>query len=191
MPEYRRAYQPGGTFFFTVVTADRARIIATAEAIRILREAFSVTRERWLFTVNAAVILPDHLHTIWTLPEGEANFSIRWAFLKKTFTKAWLAAGGNERATSESKKLDRRRGVWQRRFWEHMIRDELDLERHCDYIHYNPVRHGLVNCPHAWPYSTFKRFVNEGFYAQDWSCTCNDRRVEAPSFDELVDTAIE
>ncbi len=191
MPDYRRAFQPGGTFFFTVVTAERVRFLATDRSVNLLDDAITATTARWPFNVEASVTLPDHLHTIWTLPKGDADFSTRWAFLKKTFTKAWIAEGGCESAVSESKAGDRRRGVWQRRFWEHMIRDEWDFERHCDYIHYNPVRHGLARCPHGWKASSFERFVREGFYASDWGCVCRGRSAHAPQFDDISETAVE
>ncbi len=191
MPEYRRMYQPGGTFFFTVVTADRTPFLADASAVRLLRRAIHATGQRWPFTVDALVVLPDHLHTMWTLPDGDVDFSTRWAYLKKTFTKAWLASHGEEQPVSDSKQRARRRGVWQRRFWEHTIRDETDFERHCDYIHYNPVRHGLAACPHTWAFSTFRHYVRRGFYDPQWVCVCNGRCVNPPRFEELATTARE
>ncbi len=191
MPDYRRAYQPGGTYFFTVVTAGRAKILASPLSVTLLRESIAATRQRWPFEITALVVLPDHLHTIWTLPDNDTDFSTRWAFLKKTFTTRWLARGGEERPVSESKREDRRRGVWQRRFWEHLIRDEADLEQHCDYIHYNPVRHELVACPHSWPYSSFSRCVEQRLYEHDWLCACSGRTLAAPSFDDLSATAAE
>jgi putative transposase len=191
MPEYRRAFLPGGTFFFTFVTAGRAPILATPEARVCLRTALQQTAARWPFAIRAIVLLPDHLHTIWTLPDGDADFSRRWAFLKKQFTRGWLAAGGAEQATSHSRRRNRRRGVWQRRFWEHTIRDEVDFIRHCDYIHYNPVKHGRAECPHAWPYSSFPRFVSENKYAADWQCVCRGRAVGPLRFDDLAAKAME
>jgi putative transposase len=101
------------------------------------------------------VLLPDHLHSLWALPPGDARYSMRWAWTKKEFTKRWLAAGGRERPVSNSRRARHRREVWQPRFWEHTIRDEHDLERHFDYIHYNPVKHSLVTSPRHWPFSTF------------------------------------
>jgi len=125
------------------------------------------------FTIVALVLLPDHLHTIWTLPEEDADFSTRWSILKTCFTLAWLAAGGGEGAISSSRRRNRRRGVWQRRFWEHRIRDQDDFNRHLNYIHYNPVKHGLARCPHAWPHSTFGKWVKRGAYRTDWCCGCH------------------
>jgi putative transposase len=191
MLEYRRAFAPGGTFFFTVVTYDRAPILCTPLARDILRGAIARTRERRPFTLDAIVLLPDHLHAICTLPEDDADFSTRWAMIKREFSANWLAAGGHEGATAAPDLHDRRRGVWQRRFWEHTIRDERDFERHIDYIHYNPVKHGLVPCPHAWQHSSFERWVRERAYDADWQCACNGRSAKAPSFDDLDTTAME
>jgi len=191
MPDYRRAFAPGGTFFFTVVTANRAPILCTRVAIPLLRSAFAETQRRWPFTIDAIVILPDHLHAIWTLPKDDRDFSIRWAFLKKTFTQAWLEASGEEQPTSESNRRHRRRGVWQRKFWEHTIRDEGDFGRHFDYIHFNPVRHEWATCPHKWPHSSFRQWVKKGAYEWRWNCVCGRRRVRGPSFDAIAKTAME
>ncbi len=184
MPQYRRAHEPGGTFFFTVVTEQRVPLFRAAHARASLREAIAAARQRWPFDVDAMVLLPDHLHTVWSLPKGDADFSTRWSFLKRRFTQAWLAAGGRERPRSASRRRNRRRGVWQRRFWEHAIRNEDDYARHCDYIHYNPVKHGLVACPHEWPFSSFARFVEQGVYDSSWQCACKNR-VVPPTFDDL------
>ena len=144
MPNYRRVYVPGGMFFFTLVTQGRVPILTDPDARGHLRRAFVDCRSRWPFRIEAIVLVPDHLHAIWSLPRGDTDYSIRWAWIKKEFTKSWVAEGGVEEAVSDSRRRNRRRGVWQRRFWEHSIQDEDDLERHCDYIHYNPVKHGLV-----------------------------------------------
>jgi len=191
MPEYRRAFLPGGTFFFTLVTERRARILCTPLARPILRNALTLAQQRWPFEIRAIVLMPDHLHTLWTLPERDPDFSVRLAFVKKEFTKAWLAGGGAEQAISSSRSQNRRRGVWQRRFWEHTIRDEQDFTRHCDYIHHNPVKHGLATCPHAWVYSSFDRFVRERVYDVAWHCVCNGRADKPPDFSDLDATAME
>ena len=191
MPEYRRAFVPGGTFFFTVVTERRETLFRDHRARVLLGNAFRATRDRWAFTVDAIVLLPDHLHTIWTLPDHDPDFSTRWSFLKRTFTKAWVTEGGREQVISDSRKRNRRRGVWQRRFWEHTIRDATDFERHCDYIHYNPVKHGLAVCPHTWPYSSFRRFVRDGIYDDAWLCSCSGHAVKTPAFTDIADTAVE
>jgi putative transposase len=168
VPNYRRAFVPGGTFFFTVVTQGRATFLCDDMARSFLSEAIRRCRQRWPFSVDAIVLLPEHLHTIWTLPPGDSNYPARWGWIKKEFTKLWLASDGVEEPQSGSRSRNRRRGVWQRRYWEHAIRDEEDVERHFDYIHYNPVKHGLVDSPRDWPYSSFHRWVKEGVYEPNW-----------------------
>jgi putative transposase len=189
MSDYRRAHIPGGTFFFTLVTENRAPILCGQLARTELRRAFRTCRERWPFAVDALVLLPDHMHTIWSFPPGDADFSRRLAFIKKEFTKRWLLAGGTEQPRTESRRRHGRRGVWQRRFWEHAIRDGDDLMRHVEYIHHNPVKHGLVTCPHAWPYSTFHRWVRTGAYPSDWACTCNGASPRSAHHPNTVRTA--
>jgi putative transposase len=185
MPNYRRAFRPGGTFFFTLVTYRRARFLCDDLARAMLRRAIDACRAVAPFDVDAFVLLPDHLHAMWTLPEGDADFSTRWSRIKKRFTDQWLAAGGCEGAVSGSRRHNRRRGVWQRRFWEHMIRDEADRERHLNYIHYNPIKHGLAPCAHAWPWSSFHRLVREGTYVPTWCCACDRAPVRMPDFGGL------
>jgi putative transposase len=187
VPNYRRAYIPGGSFFFTLATAGRRPILTTESARDGLRRALQSARDRWPFRVQAIVLLPDHLHAIWTLPQADADFSRRWAWVKKEFTKAWLALGEAETEVSPSQRKDRRRGVWQRRFWEHTLSDEYDFERRCDYIHYNPVKHGLVRCPRDWLYSSFARFVKSGDYEPDWGCSEHPQ----PDFADLDASALE
>jgi len=191
VPNYRRAYLPGGTFFFTLVTYNRARFLCDEQARTVLRTCLATCRQRHPFTIDAMVLLPDHLHALWTLPEGDGNFSTRFAVLKKSFTELWLRLGGWEGVTSASRQRHRRRGVWQRRFWEHTIRDQNDLNNHLDYIHYNPVKHELAVCPHEWPYSTFKQWVKKADYAPDWCCGCDGRLAKPPSFDGLDVAAME
>ena len=169
MPNYRRARVPGGCFFFTQVTDRRAPLFHDAAARTLLGSVFRRCRARWPFAVTAIVLLPDHLHAIWTLPPGDGDFSTRWAWLKKEFTKAWLAVGGAEQAISPGRRRERLRGVWQPRFWEHTIRDEDDFEQHFDYVHYNPVKHGLVRSPGEWPWSSFHRWVRLGVYPPNWA----------------------
>lgn len=185
MSDYRRAYSPGGTFFFTVVTHDRQPLLCGEDARRHLRSIMQECQRTWPFDIQALVLLPDHLHTIWTLPQDDSNFSRRWGWIKKTFTQRWLACGHEAADVSESKARRHRRGVWQVRFWEHQLRDEQDTKAHFDYIHYNPVRHGLATCPHRWPYSTFHKWVEKGTYPADWSCGCEGRVAKPPTFDRL------
>jgi putative transposase len=125
------------------------------------------------------------------LPDGEADFSVRFAVFKRSFTMRWLATERWEEKISTSRQRNRRRGVWQRRFWEHVIRDQDDLNNHLNYIHCNPVKHGLASCPHAWPYSTFSRWVEKGAYAADWCCACGSRKLIPPRFDGLDEMMME
>jgi putative transposase len=164
MTNYRRNFVPGGNFFFTVNLADR-RSRLLIEHIEPLRAAFRYARQRHPFAIEAIVILPDHLHTIWTLLEGDADFALRWRLIKSAFSRA-LPRG--ERI-SESRITKNERGVWQRRYWEHTLRDEGDFARHVDYIHFNPVKHGHVNHVQDWPHSSFLRMVRLGIYPTDWA----------------------
>ena len=168
MPDYRRAKLAGGTFFFTVVTFNRLPILTGEMARKLLHDAWVDTRDRFPFQTEAVVLLPDHLHTIWTLPEGDANFSVRWKEIKRLFTKGYLQQIGPGEHRNESRQKRGEAAVWQRRFWEHTLRDETDLNRHLDYIHYNPVKHGLVKKAVDWPWSSFHRYVQMGFYTLDW-----------------------
>jgi putative transposase len=173
MPQYIRAFVPGGTFFFTVTLLERRRKLLI-EHIDDLRAVFKAARQRRPFNVEAIVILPDHLHCIWILPAGVAAFSIRWHDIKARFA-AQISKG--ERLSARRVKKGER-GIWQRRFWEHVIRDEGDYERHIDYIHYNPVKHGHVTKVADWPYSSFHRYVESGIYQHDWAANDNIRRLE-------------
>ena len=173
MPQYIRAFVPGGTFFFTVTLLERRRKLLT-EHIDDLRASFIAARQRRPFTVEAIVILPDHLHCIWTLPPGDADFSTRWHDIKARF--AAQIPRGERLAARRLKKGER--GIWQRRFWEHAIRDEGDYERHVDYIHYNPVKHGYAMRVADWPYSSFHRYVRSGIYNLEWAADDNVRCIE-------------
>jgi putative transposase len=170
MPNYRRTHVVGGSYFFTIVTYKRADILLSELARTTLRTSIKECQERAPFQVDAFVLLGDHLHTIWTLPEGDSNYSFRWSFIKKEFSKCYLVGGGEEQKLSDSRAMQFERSIWQRRFWEHMLRDEQDFERHVDYIHYNPVKHGLVKCPKDYQYSTFHRYVQRGVYPLEWGC---------------------
>ena len=189
MPNYRRAFQPGGTFFLTLVTERRAPIFADDAARTLLHDAINQCRKFHPFALDAIVLLHDHLHVLITLPDGDANFSRRITHIKTPFTQKFLASGGGEQARSASRVRQRSRGIWQRRFWEHTIGDKTDRIRHLDYIHYNPVKHGYVKCPHAWPHSSFHRFAEEGYYERDWCCQCGGRVVREMRFDEIAISA--
>jgi len=186
MPEYRRPFVPGATLFFTVVTHDR-RPILTGRAIDFLRTAFCEERDHHPFEIDAIAILPNHLHTIWTLPQEDSRFSMRWSTIKGRFTDLFLSTGGSESTRSASRRRRGERGVWQRRFWDHVIRDERDYERHMDYIHYNPVKHELARCPHKWAHSSFAKWVREGTYDDDWNCVCEGRSIRPPDFSDIED----
>jgi putative transposase len=146
----------------------RYPFFAKEEARTLLGTVVREVQKEMPFKTVAIVLLPDHLHAIWTLPPDDADFSTRWKEIKSRFTERWLAQGGKEMPVTPSQKHRGNRGIWQRRFIEHLIRDENDLERHCDYIHYNPVKHGYVLQPADWPYCSFHRFVALGQYEADW-----------------------
>jgi putative transposase len=171
MSDYRRWYVPGGTYFFTLVTYERHPLFESPMARSILGEVMRDLRDEMRFETIAIVLLPDHLHTIWTLPPGDDNYSIRWKKLKGNFTRRWLKAGGREMPLTASRKRRGERGIWQRRFWEHTELDEDELHAHLDYIHYNPVKHGYVQHPWDWEYSSFRRYVGLGQYDDDWGAT--------------------
>jgi len=163
MTNYRRNRVPGGTFFFTVVIAER-NLDLLVRQIDHLKAALLDERQRTPFFNLGLVVLPDHLHAVWRLPEGETDYSNRWRRIKAGFSRA-LPAG--ERV-SASRAAKGERGIWQRRFWEHTVRDEEDLQRHLDYLHFNPVKHGLVSRVADWPHSTFHEYVRRGVYTPDW-----------------------
>ena len=163
MRRYTRAFAPGGTFFFTVAIADRSLTLLT-DHIDPLREAMRTVRDRHPFQIDAIVVLPEHLHAIWTLPPGDADYPTRWTLIKAGFSRRLPKI---ERISASRVKKGER-GVWQRRYWEHQIRDEIDYARHVDYIHYNPVKHGHVKSPLDWPHSSVHRFVRDGCIPPDW-----------------------
>lgn len=166
MSDYRRSKIAGGTYFFTVVTHER-RSILTTETVRIaLREAIQQARTTLPFQIDAWVLLPDHLHCIWTLPQGDANFSARWAIIKRRVSGDCAAMANVPQSGFKHRRNER--AFWQRRFWEHQVQDDDDLVKHLDYIHWNPVKHGLVKVVKDWPYSSFHKFVAQGAYPGDW-----------------------
>ena len=184
MPEYRRYYVPGGTYFFTCVTHHRWPILATRLGRRCLREALSVVQRRYPFQIVAIVLIPDHWHTVWTLPHGDDQYSLRWRRIKGEFTQRWLAAGGGERFQSSSRQAHGMRGVWQKGYWEHTVRDEDDLERCVDYIHWNPRKHQLVPRVCDWRWSSFHRYVAQGAYDLCWGGTDPTPGWNAPEWGE-------
>jgi putative transposase len=159
---YRRNFVPGGTFFFTVALADR-KSVRLIEHISVLRSAFRKARSERPFDIDAIVILPDHLHAILTLPQGDADFSHRWRRIKTLFTHRVLYSGESIGSRDKTGRI-----LWQRRFWEHTISDETDFSRHVDYIHFNPTKHCLVANPSDWPHSSLHRFIRNGIVPADW-----------------------
>ena len=157
MPRYRRLYVPGGTVFLTVVTHDRRPLFKDPENIVRLRQAAQTVIEEMPFCFEAAVILHDHFHVLWTMPEGDTGYSKRMGRLKVEFTRSLHGRNALPANVSASRRKHRESDVWQRRFMEHTIEHEQDFEDHLHYIHYNAVKHGYVICPHAWPYSSFKK----------------------------------
>ena len=167
--QYRRARTPGGRIFFTVVTHGRRRFLCEPVNIALLKSAFQSVMATHPFLVDAMVVLPDHIHCLWTLPVDDRDFSIRWRLIKTTFTRQ---CGARHKSLPSAARLAKKeQAVWQRRFWEHQIRDEEDFRRHVEYIHYNPVKHGLVAAPRDWPNSSFHRYVGKGSYDADWGAS--------------------
>ena len=164
MVGYRRNFAPGGSFFFTVNLADR-RLRLLTEHIELLRRSFRHVQARHPFSIEAIVVLPDHLHAIWTLPERDADFALRWRLIKSTFSRSLRP----DERISASRAAKCERGIWQRRYWEHTLRDECDFSRHVDYIHFNPVKHGHAAKVRDWPYSSFRRMIERGVYPADWA----------------------
>jgi putative transposase len=188
MPNYRRLFQPGGTFFFTLVTCRRHRLFADEFARECLRDAIRSVQADMPFDLTAIALMPNHLHFLWKLPPEDSDYSARWSCIKRAFSKRWMAAGGRDLAVSKARQKHREYGIWQKRFWEHKIRDETDLIRHVNYIHYNPVKHGFARCPHLWPYSSFHQWVKDGYYRADWLCDCQGPAVVPPELKHMDST---
>jgi putative transposase len=163
MVRYRRNLVAGGAYFFTATLNDRASSALTNH-ITALRSAFRQTRAGHPFTIDAIVVLPDHLHIVMTLPANDADFSNRLGLIKRRFTQALVQAG-----VAIAHYPNGEAALWQRRFWEHTIRDERDFERHVDCIHFNPIKHGLVTRARDWPHSSFHRYVRQGLLPEDWA----------------------
>jgi putative transposase len=164
MPNYRRFRVAGGTYFFTVNLLERRRDLLVRH-IDALRTAVRATKQDRPFHIDAWVVLPDHMHTIWTLPEGDEDFSNRWKSIKIRFSQTLPRT--ERRSVVRVRKGER--GIWQRRFWEHVIRDERDYATHFDYIHFNPVKHGWADKVVDWPFSSFHRYLRSGIYNANWA----------------------
>lgn len=171
---YRRSRIAGGTFFFTVTLRDRRSSLLEEQA-QLLAHVMRAVRARHPWRTHGLVILPDHLHAVWELPEGDADFSGRWRAIKSGFVRA-LAQEGHPVARNSKGECD----LWQRRFWEHTICDALDLQHHIDYLHFNPVKHGHVAEVKDWRWSTFHRYVQQGIVTADWAGTMGDPDSVAP-----------
>jgi len=162
---YRRAQHRGGCYFFTLNLANRqSRLLI--DQIDLLRTVVCNVRQRHPFNIDAMVVLPEHLHAVWTLPEGDGDYAMRWMLIKSNFSRGVP----NGEVISASRKRKEERGIWQRRYWEHLIRDENDYARHLDYIHYNPVKHGHADRAVDWPYSSIHRYIRQGDLTADWAC---------------------
>ena len=179
MPEYRRADIPGALYFFTVVTFKRRPILISTDARKHLRDSFERVKSKHPFSVEAIVLLPDHIHTIWLMPEDDADFARRWNEIKGTFSRKFDCGINGLHQQSASRLKRHERCVWQRRYWEHCIRDEKDFQRHLEYIHYNPVKHGHATAPKEWEWSSFHRYVRKGWYDIDWGDCGPDAEMEA------------
>jgi putative transposase len=164
--QYRRAMTQGGTYFFTLVTYNREKLFCLPNNVSLLRNTFRYVMQQHPFTIDAFVLLPEHLHCIWTLPPEDRDFSTRWRLLKSYFSRQCETLSPEYLSVSRRSKQER--AIWQRRFWEHLIRDEVDWKNHVEYIHYNPVKHGLVQSPKDWEYSSFHRSVRQGTYDIMW-----------------------
>jgi len=165
MPDYRRAWHSGGTYFFTVNLLQRHGNDLLTRHIDILRRTVMSVQARHPFRIHGWVVLPEHLHCVIELPPDDHDFATRWRLIKMGFSKFLPQT---ERI-SQVRERRGERGIWQRRYWEHLIRDEADYRAHMDYLHFNPVKHGLARRVADWPYSTFHRLVKAGVYAVDWA----------------------
>lgn len=181
MPDYRRNFLPGGSYFFTVNLLERRRRLLT-DNIDLLRGSVRRVRRLYPFRIEAWVVLPDHLHCVWTLPPGDGDFAVRWRLIKLLFSKGLP----REERLSAVRQRRNERGIWQRRYWEHTLRDEKDFQAHVDYVHINPVKHGLVKRVADWPYSTFHRYVKTGVLSVNWAG--GDEKAVAASGERVQET---
>ena len=185
MSDYRRRYVPGGTYFFTLVTYRRRRLFTSSLARQLLRDAIRHCRQHRPFEIDAIVLIPDHMHIMMTLPPGDRDYPMRWNHIKRRFTMQWRRAGGKAADITAAQARDRHQGVWQPRYWEHTIRDEDDFANHFDYTHFNPVKHGYVDCPQEWPWSSFHRYAKLGVYDRNWACQQRQRQTMLKRLDKL------
>jgi len=167
--QYRRVYIKGACYFFTLVTEKRQAIFSGEKQINLLRESFKKVMQKYPFKIDAIVLLPDHLHCIWTLPENDHDYSTRWRLIKTGFSKHH--AEFHKLQANQARQRKNQQAIWQHRFWEHTIRNEQDYQNHIDYIHYNPVKHGYVNQASAWPYSSLQQYIKNGLIPENWGAS--------------------
>ena len=168
MSQYIRSHTKGATYFFTLVSYNRRRIFCEDDFLQTFKKSIKQVQQQYPFEIIAWVQLPDHLHCIWRMPTNDANYSMRWSQIKRLTTQACPQYYLPLNELSYSKVKRNERGIWQRRFYEHQIKDEVDFIKHMDYLHFNPVKHGLVGKVSEWPYSSFHRYVKQGLYMEDW-----------------------
>ena len=173
--QYRRANAKGATYFFTVNLADRSKSLLV-DNCQLLKEAIRIVKHRHPFHIDALVVMPEHLHAIWTLPPDDSDFSNRWRLIKSGFSRQ---IPKNE-YRSDSRKTKAERGIWQRRFWEHQIKDQQDYNQHVDYIHYNPVKHGYVAKPSDWQHSSIHKFIQNRIIDENWGSN------EPPTINRII-----
>ena len=176
MARFRRVFTPGATWFFTVAAARRRHLLTDLRVISAFGTAMREVRQTLPFSMPAWAILPDHLHVIWTLPENDTDYPRRWSIIKRRTSQL---AGLPPMARTCSMVARRESGLWQRRYWEHLIRDTDDLYRHIDYIHFNPVKHGHADAPASWPYSSFARHLRTGTHPPDWRAAPDMETLDA------------
>ena len=176
MPNYRRSLIKGGCYFFTINLLERKQNTLLIDQIDLLRDVVKRVRKKHPFHIDGWVILPDHMHCIWTLPDGDDDYSSRIRLIKMLFSKQ--IPDTEKRSTVRQRKGER--GIWQRRFWEHTIRDDRDFANHMDYLHFNPVKHDYVDRVMDWPYSTFRYHVKAGMYPENWGCDNDKLQVGEP-----------
>ena len=176
MPDYRRNLIAGGCYFFTVNLLERYQNQLLIQQIDLLRDVVRHVREKHPFHIDGWVVLPDHMHCIWTLPHGDDDYVKRMRLVKTFFSKNIPKT--ERRSRVRHKKGER--GIWQRRYWEHTIRDERDYSVHMDYLHYNPVKHGYVDRVMDWPHSTFRHHVKQWLYPENWAVSDSDISAGEP-----------
>ena len=184
MSNYRRDQTLGGTWFFTVIAFNRRPIFCDEIFRKSLKQSIQRTRKKYPFKIDGLVLLPDHLHCVWTLPVGDANYSLRWKLIKQFVTKDCRDHFHMKSGLTDAKRKRRESDIWQRRFWEHKIRDDNDFANHLDYIHFNPVKHAHCDTPVSWRFSSFHRYHAMGVYPKNWAITNPPKFTEKEGFGE-------